>query len=299
MSLSKTILSQYDVKVVDGWLPPKGDDIRPLIAMPNIPRPLHGVNPRTLLGATTWNHMRKFCYNQANDTCEICGFKPEDLRKRHGHEVYEIDYAKGTAKFVRVFCVCSLCHLGCIHTGRALTLWKKGNPLCPTEFLLLGAEHAFKIIGEYNHDHPGADLRAYSTFLDYLKHDELKKPMEELIEKYNVKFYTEVEDMVEWKDWKLIIGDREYQTPYASESEWKATMEERENKDSARQLQKKMEENFSGEVYDEVKQILGTVTLSDIASSEPSDAAKAAILEAMRRAGEDQQKIIEKAKEEK
>lgn len=299
MSLSKTILSQYDVKVVDGWLPPKGDDIRPLIAMPNIPRPLHGVNPRTLLGATTWNHMRKFCYNQANDTCEICGFKPEDLRKRHGHEVYEIDYTKGTAKFVRVFCVCSLCHLGCIHTGRALTLWKKGNPLCPTEFLLLGAEHAFKIISEYNHDHSGADLRAYSTFLDYLKHDELKKPMEELIEKYNVKFYTEVEDMVEWKDWKLIIGDREYQTPYASESEWKATMEERENKDSARQLQKKMEENFSGEVYDEVKQIIGTVTLSDIASPEPSDAARAVILEAMRRAGEDQQKIIETAKEEK
>ena len=121
--------------------------------------------------------------------------------------------------------------------------------------------------------------------------------MEELIAKYNVKFYTEVEDMVEWKDWKLIIGDREYQTPYASESEWKATMEERENRDSARQLQKKMEENFSGEVYDEVKQILGTVTLSDIASPEPSDAARAAVLEAMRRANEDQQKIIEKAKE--
>ena len=299
MGLSKEILSKYDVKVVDGWLPPKGDDIRPLIAMPNIPRPLHGVNPRTLLGASTWNRMRKFCYNQANDTCEICGYKPENLRHRHGHEVYEIDYAKGTAKFVKVFCVCSMCHLACIHTGRALTLWKKDNPLYPTEFLLNGAEHAFKIISEYNHDYPDADLRAYSTFLDYLKHDELKRPMEELIAKYNIKFYTEVEDMVEWKDWKLIIGDREYQTPYTSESEWKATMEERENKDSARLLQKKMEESFSGEVYDEVKQIIGTVTLSDIASPEPSDAAKAVILEAMKRAGEDQQKIIEKVKEEK
>lgn len=299
MSLSKAMISQYDIKLVDGWLPPKGDDLRPLIAMPNIPRPLHGVNPRTLLGPTTWNHMRRACYAQAEDTCEICGYKPDNLRHRHGHEVYEIDYAKGRAKFVKVFCVCSLCHLACIHTGRAITLWKNNNPLYPTEFLLQGAEHAFKMINEYNAEHPDSDLRAYSTFLDYLKHEELKEPMEKLIEKYNIKFYTEVEDMVEWGEWKLIIGDQEYPTPYANKEEWKATMEEREKKDSARLLQKKMEENFSGEVYDEVKQIIGTVTLSDIASPEPSDAAKAVILEAMKRASEDQQKIIEKAKEEK
>jgi hypothetical protein len=235
--------------------------------------------------------MRKYCYNQANDTCEICGAKPEDLRRRHGHEVYEIDYARGIAKFDRVFCICSLCHLGGIHTGRALTLWKKHNPLYPTEFLLQGAEHAFKIIYEYNKDNPKADLRAYSTFLDYLKHDELKEPMEKLIKKYNIKFYTEVEDMVEWKDWKLIIGNQEYMTPYANEDEWKATMEEREQKDTARIIQKNLE-RFSGGVYDDVKQILGTVTLGDIASPEPSDAAKAVILEAVIRANEEQQKLL-------
>jgi hypothetical protein len=170
--------------------------------------------------------------------------------------VYEIDYAKGTAKFVKVFCVCSMCHLGCIHTGRALTLWKNGNPLYPTDFLLKGAEHAFKIISEYNADNPKADLRAYSTFLDYLKHDELREPMEKLIDQYGIKFYTEVEDMVPWGDWKLIIGDQEYNTPYADKDEWKATMEEREAKDSARILQKQLESNFSGEVYDTLKQLI-------------------------------------------
>lgn len=247
----------YDTKLVDGWLPPKdGDDIRPLIAMPNIPRPLHGVNPRTILGTQTWNHMRRACYANANDTCEICGCKPENLRRRHGHEVYEIDYAHGTAKFVRVFCVCSLCHLGCIHTGRALTLWKHHNPLYPTEFLLQGAEHAFSIISSYNRDHPGADLRAYATFLDYLKYDGLREPMEKLINKYNISFYSEVEDMVDWGDWKLIIGENEYPTPYANKEEWKAAMEEKEANDSARQMQKKLEQNFSGDVYEEIKKIL-------------------------------------------
>ena len=256
MGISKTIQEQYDVKFVDGWLPPSGKDLRPLIAMPNIPRPLHGVNPRTILGGPTWNRMRRRCYAMAENTCEICGAKPENLRHRHGHEVYEIDYLKGTAKFVKVFCICSLCHLGCIHTGRALTLWKKDNPLYPTEFLLEGAEHAFKIISEYNKDNPDADLRAYSTFLDYLKHDGLKEPMEKLIKKYKIKFYAETKDIADWSSWKLIIGNQEYTTPYANQEEWEAAMEEKEKKDTARILQKNMDNIFSGEIYEELNKIL-------------------------------------------
>lgn len=252
--------SDYDIKLVKKWVPPSDDDLRPLIAMPNIPRPLHGVNPRTLLGVSTWNHMRKFCYAKAKDTCEICGCRPESLRHRHGHEVYEIDYVSGTAKFVKVFCVCSLCHLACIHTGRALTLWKKHNPLYPTSFLLQGAEHAFKIVSEYNRDNPGADLRVYSTFLDYLKHEELREPMEKLIEKYNTKFYAEVKDMAKWGDWRLIIGEREYPTPYADKGAWKAAMEEKESTDTARMLQRNMDKIFSGEIYDELDKIIEKIS---------------------------------------
>ena len=256
--MNKQIEKEYDVKLVDGWVPPKGEDLRPLVAMPNIPKPLHGVNPRTLLGSSTWNRLRKSCYFNAHDTCEICGNKPENLRHRHGHEVYEIDYAHGTAKFVRVFCVCSLCHLACIHTGRALTMWKQKNPLYPTEFLLEGAEHAFKIISEYNSDHPKADIRAYATFLDYLKYDGLKEPMEKLIEKYGMKFYKEVEGMVDWGDWKLFIGTNEYQTPYKDMDEWKKAMKEINQRDTTRILQRNLEEKFSGGVYDELNKILDT-----------------------------------------
>jgi hypothetical protein len=120
---------------------------------------------------------------------------------------------------------------------------------------LQGAEHAFKIVSEYNRDNPEADLRVYSTFLDYLKHEELKEPMEKLIDKYNIKFYETPEDMVEWKDWKLLIGNNEYYTPYADKEEWKSTMEEREKKDSARIIQKNLEK-FSGGVYDDIRKIL-------------------------------------------
>lgn len=257
MSVASKLLKEFDVKYVTEWKPPEGDDLRPLIAMPNIPKPLHGVAPRTVLDRRTWDHMRKFAYTKANDTCEICGYKPDNLRQRHGHEVYEIDYKKGIAKFVRVFCVCSLDHLGCIHTGRAITLYKQGNPLYPREFLLAGVEKAFKTIYEYNQDHPEADLRAYATFLDYLKVPDLEASVRILIHKYDMKFYMEdPKKRAKWDEWKLIIGNEEYPTPYKSEKEWKKAMEKQGEKDSARILQKSMEEKFSGGVYKELDNIL-------------------------------------------
>lgn len=260
MAVTKKILSQYDVKLVTEWAPPEDGDLRALIAMPNIPKPTHGLAPRTLLGATTWNRMRKHAYAQAEDTCEICRAKPENLRHRHGHEAYTIDYEKGIVTFQRVFCVCALCHLGCIHTGRAITLYKQGNPLYPKEFLLEGAEHAFKIINEYNKDHPGADLRAYSTFLDYLKVEELRKPMEALIKKYNIKFYMEdPKKMAEWGDWKLVIGPKEYPTPYQNEKDWEEAMKKQGERDTSRIMQRNMEEKFSGGVYDELNKLLKEV----------------------------------------
>ena len=249
--------SDYDIKLITRWEPPEGDDLRPLIAMPNLPKPTHALAPRTLLGASTWDHMRKSCYAAADNTCEICGEKPENLRHRHAHEVYSIDYEKGEVRFVRAFCLCALDHLGCIHTGRAVTLFKQGNPLYPKEFLLEGAEKAFTIISSYNKDHPEADLRAYVTFLDYLKCEELREPMEALIKKYEMKFYAEdSKKMAKWPEWKLIIGSREFPTPYKNEKEWKAAMEKQGEKDTARIMQKNMKERFSGGIYDELNALL-------------------------------------------
>lgn len=257
----KKLADKYGLALeyVTSWTPPSSDDLRPLIAMPNIPRPLHAVAPRTILGATTWNHMRKRCYAEADNTCEICGYKPEILRRRHAHEVYEIDYEKGEAKFVRAFCVCSLDHLGCIHTGRAITLYGEDNPLYPKEFLLEGAEKAFKTIYEYNND-TNSDLRLYRTFIEYLKYDELREPMLELIHKYSAKFYSEdPKKTAKWSDWKLLMGDRVHPTPYKDEKEWKEAMAERNNSDSDRNLSRKVKENFSGKVYDELDNILKEV----------------------------------------
>lgn len=221
-----------NLQYVTSWAPPSSDDLRPLIAMPNIPKPCHSLAPRTVLGATVWNKMRKDCYEKANDTCEICGDCPEDKRKRHAHECYIIDYERGTCTFIGVFCVCALDHLGAIHTGRALTLWSKGSPLITKEFLLEGAEKAFSLIHDYNKEY-NANVRLYSTYIEYLKHDELREPMLELIKKYDVSFYSEdPKKMAKWGSWRLILDGEEYPTPYKNEKEWQKAMEEKTYNDS-------------------------------------------------------------------
>lgn len=250
----------YDIKYITKWTPPTDDDLRPLIAMPNLPKPCHNQCPRTLLDKSTWEHMRKACYATAGFKCEICGEEVgKDIEKRqlHAHEVFDIDYEHGVSKFIRCVALCSTAHLGCIHTGRAITLFKQGNPMYPKEFLLAGAEKSFKTISEYNKDHPEADLRAYRTFLDYLKCDELKTDMEGLIEQYDIKFYAEhPKKSAKWADWKVIIGSKEYPTKFKSESEWKKAMEEAGEKDSARLMQKNMEKAFSGGIYDELDKMI-------------------------------------------
>lgn len=233
----KKLADKYvlSLEYVTSWAPPSPDDLRPLIAMPNIPRPLHGegCQPRTIYRPKDWNAMRKECYEKAHDTCEICGDCPEDKRNRHSHECFVIDYEQGTATFIGCFCLCKQCHLACIHNGRAITLYSKNSPLVTKEFLLGGAEKAFTIISSYNRDCPGADLRAYSTYIEYLKFDELREPMLELIKKYDVSFYSEdPKKMAKWREWKLILDGEEYPTPYKNEKEWQKAMEKKSYNDS-------------------------------------------------------------------
>ena len=251
----------YNIKLVTKWEYPKdGEDLRPLIAMPNLPKPLHGMAPRTLLGKPAWDEMRKSCYEAAGMKCEVCGAEVgKDIKKiqLHAHEVYNIDYKKGTSTFVRCVALCARCHLGGIHTGRAITLFKHNNPLYPKEFLLSGAENAFKLVYEYNQEHHGADVRLYSTFLDYLKNDDLRPEMERLIDNYRVKFYEEdKKSLADWGKWKLIIGNKEYLTKYENYQAWEEAMQKAEDTDNARLLQKEITTKFSGGVYDEIDKIL-------------------------------------------
>ena len=247
--------SEFDIRKVPCWVAPKpGDDGAKILTMPNVPHPLHGLAPRTIMGKTTWDHVRKKCYFDAGYKCEACG-KILGPGECQAHELYTYNYVAGTAKFERCVCLCKTCHVGGIHSGRALTMYKKGNPIMPKSKLLEGAENLFRVLHEYNMAHPNEEpLRAYATFVDYAKWPDLHDEMMELIEKYDIKFYSENPAfLAKWSDWKLTVGNKTYPTPYKDKAAWEIAMAENDktNQNAAIPVKPKTELDL------EIEKILG------------------------------------------
>lgn len=238
----------YTCKLMDKWVAPE-DGGTPIITMPNVPHPLHTIAPRTILGASTWNHMRNRCYYESGYQCEACGAKVKTeyyddgsvhhqyhddgtiaKRNLHAHELYTYDYDKGTARFERCVALCERCHVRFIHSGRMLTMYKQGDPLLTAERVLDGVEAGFKQIYEWNKTHYGEEkLRVYFAMIDYTEDPTIGEQVKELIDKYKIKFYMPGGEMMPkgkpvWGHWKLLIGTKEYNSPFDSQKEWEKAM---------------------------------------------------------------------------
>lgn len=226
-----------DVVKVDRWQCPDGTGV-PLITMPNIPRAIQGkgMQPRTIYGKSAWDYMRKKAYYDAGYKCEICGCEPERGRL-HGHELFSYDYIAQTGTFERVVAICSRCH-DAIHSGRLITMFKHHNPVYSKHYVLEIAERAFKLVSEYNESHPEQEpLRLFGTFAEYLKVPELCNEMAELIDKYGVKFYQDnTLPGKKWNGWKVVIGEREFLSPYKNQADWEKAMAEASRSDNNRGL---------------------------------------------------------------
>lgn len=256
MERMKVEKSDYVVKKKLKWSCPKTGGA-PLLTMPNIPKPMHGLAPRIIMGEAAWTKVRKKAYFDAGYRSEISGKLCAEPGSLHAHEVYDINYKTGLCTFKRVCAITPQEHVYFIHSGRMLTLWKGKNPMYTTEKVLAGVENGFKLIYEWNKTHK-QKLRVYSTFLDYLSHEELRPSMEALIKKYEIEFWEEDKSkLCKWKDWKLIIQhddgtEDKYPTPYAGPEEWEEAMKIVNKNDTIRQ----MNSPFVGGAFDEIDNLL-------------------------------------------
>lgn len=228
------------MKHLTKWAPPEGGGA-PLLTMPNVPTPLHGCAPRTVMGAAEWNKMRKACYEEHDETCEICGQKlgskrGGDLPLHNAHEAYELDYETYTSTFKRLICVCPQCH-ACIHSGRAITCYLNHVPLYDKTYMLGLAEHAFQLVHKWNTLHPEDEpLRLYDTYLDWVKEPTLKAAMEELIKEYDIELYT-IPDKSRWDNafdkWRMVYNGEEHPSLFKTRADWEATMAKRNRQDDS------------------------------------------------------------------
>lgn len=100
-----------------------------ILLCPNVPKPMHGVAPREILGGRWWDETRQAAYRSTAFHCVACGvakFLARFHRWLEGHELYEIDYLKGRMTYLETVSPCHLCH-NYIHSGRLQALLDKGE----------------------------------------------------------------------------------------------------------------------------------------------------------------------------
>lgn len=162
-----------------------------LLLHPQIPKPLHKLNLRSIVGKAEWDRIRNAAYAQHSDCCWACG----SLRRQIGptgkratdlfaHEHFEFDYPKGEGRIVEVVALCIDCS-NYIHIGQIKMLVQRGE--LPESEL------------ERISQHGGEVLKAAG------------------LEKLPNSYFGPV---ASWSDWHILYQGQRYPTPYRDYNEW-------------------------------------------------------------------------------
>jgi len=179
--------------------------IEPIILThPNIPKPLHGLNPRTIKGQAWWDIERQKAYASTDYHCLACGVHKSNATYHQwleAHEDYDIDYSAGTVAIKGIIPLCHSCH-NFIHSGRMYILLQKGTFTMQKIVDIL--IHGFVILKENNLD-CFAGTKGIANAIDILPMvDALPIP----------------DKMAKWQDWKLILEGKEYYSKFESQEAW-------------------------------------------------------------------------------
>lgn len=161
-----------------------------ILCHPNIPKPLHGVNPRTIFGQEWWDKNRQITYAENNYHCFACGTHKQDAlfhKWLEAHEFYLYDYENGRITFDHLVALCHACH-NYIHDGRMR--------------MLVNTEQM--------------EISKYNTIVE---HGDLLIEQSDLKHERSVRHHHA--SSVAWEDWRMIISGKEYGPSTQSFHQWK------------------------------------------------------------------------------
>jgi len=181
MKLTDKIKKSIQERPVVVWKP------RPeVLLLPNIPKPLHGVAPRVVMGSKWWNEIRQAAYESTDHHCVACMVHKTKARGRQwmeAHEVYRTDYKLGRLYFIEAIPLCNFCH-SYIHSGRLQALLEK-NQITQQRYVAI-IQHGERVLANAG----------------------LMKP----------KQYDG--PIAEWGKWRLVVGGRMFRPKFKSLEEW-------------------------------------------------------------------------------
>jgi hypothetical protein len=176
-----------------------------ILTHPNIPKPLHGINPRSIMGKAWWDKTRKAAYKSTNFHCVACGVAKIDAKMfqwLEAHEYWNIDYQKGVCEVVSIEPLCHYCH-NFIHSGRLSMIMGTEKTYEEVVDIL---KHGFKVLDFNKLDcFPDTFTFAQSLGVDTLG-----------VKPYELK----VNPNLKWSDWKLIFNGKEYRSNFDNIEQW-------------------------------------------------------------------------------
>lgn len=182
-----------------------GAELKPdILSHPNIPKPLHEVNPRNIMGKEKWDEVRQKVYASSNYTCVACGVPKAEAKKfkwLEAHEYYHIDYENGRVEIDSLQPLCHYCH-NFIHSGRLSMIMGKDKT---EEEVIEILEHGFKVLADNK-------LQAFPFTI---------RLAESLgADTHGVEGYETNDSNVNWEDWRLVWDGKEYPPKYATYEDW-------------------------------------------------------------------------------
>lgn len=171
---------------------------RPSILLcPNIPKPLHGVNPRSVLGDRWWDSTRKRAYKRTNYRCQACGVHKKNAKSRkwlEGHELYDTDYEAGRLTYIETVPLCHFCH-NYIHDGRMHMLLQQGY--MPQAKFVAIIQHGDRVLADAGLRRPTLAERELEIILRFSEGK-----------------------CARWDQWRLVAFNKEYPPKFKTLEEW-------------------------------------------------------------------------------
>ena len=183
-----------------------------LLTHPNIPKPLHGLSPRTLLGKNWWDEKRYKAYAKHDYHCWACGIHKLDAKYHQwleGHECYIINYKDGIMELKEIVALCHSCH-NFIHSGRLLQLSIKGDIGKAKALDILN--HGFHILLANRLKPFVAAIICWCSLMGYNN---------ETILELSKRAMPLPMDFAEWNDWHLIIEGKKYYSLFKDIDDWR------------------------------------------------------------------------------
>lgn len=184
--------------------------LRPeLLCHPMIPAALANVAPREIMGQEWWDIKRREAYRGNNGCCWVCGAN----ELLDAHEVYEIDYLKGTSIFKEIVALCKDCHQF-IHLGHTSIMLANGliNYADVKRIITKG----LKILKKNNLEIRMNTIVLLGEIRTYAEFYEKKYEWIDLVSDIRIMQTEFIGTLVPWNKWRMIFDGKEYPPKFNS-----------------------------------------------------------------------------------